>query len=142
MVSEVGDGEVKRVRVLSRRRSQRALDVRGETPLLTASRVFVTDNEGVRTYALPSGALVRRLTGPAGVYAILPSPDGRRLALASLPGSRDRFFLADVETRRVRRIAIPRMRLLGWLASDRLAIRADRRLQVLDPALSPDPPRR
>jgi len=97
--------------------------------------VYVTDDAGIRTYALPSGRLLGRRRAPAGIYEIHPSPDDRHFAVASLRTTKDEFFLVPAGAGPVRRITVPRMRLLGWLGEDALAIRADRRLRVLDRAL-------
>lgn len=94
----------------------------------------MTDERGVRVYALPSGRRTTRLGAPAGIHTVSPSPDGRHLALATL-GPPDPYFLADTASGVVRPIKLRVMQLIGWLAPDRLAVHTRRELLILDTAL-------
>jgi hypothetical protein len=128
------------LRIVSRAGSRAVLRYRTASPLLTATRLYVTDPAGVKTYSVPSGRLVHQLAAPASAHRVLPSPDGRWMALTHLTEAlRDGSFLADLQTGEVRPIAIPRMTLLGWVDDDRLAVRSDRRLRILDTTLREHP---
>jgi hypothetical protein len=107
---------------------------RGEVPLITATRVYVTDRRGVRVYALPSGRMANRLDAPAHAHIVSPSSGGRHFAIATF-GTPDHFFLVDIATGAVRPIEEPVIELIGWLARDRLAMRTRRDLLILDTAL-------
>jgi hypothetical protein len=136
VVTESESRPVRTLRIVSRRGSRVVMRTGTQTPMLTRRRFYVSDPRGVKSYAVPSGRLVHELAGPAGPHQVLPSPNGRWLALTHLTeGLRDRSFLADVRTGEVRPIPIPRLTLLGWVEKQRLAVRSDRRLRILDTAL-------
>lgn len=130
----LGSDRVKSLHIVSRRADRRLQRFRGEVPRLTATGMYVTDERGVRTYALPSGRAAGSLEGPAYVHLVAPSPDGRHFALATFDTPVDDYFLADAATGTVRPIDIPDVELIGWLAHDRLAVRTRRELLILDPA--------
>jgi hypothetical protein len=130
----LGGGRIKSLHVVSRGADRIVRRFRGEVPLVTATRVYVTDRRGVRAYALPSGRMATRLDAPAQAHIVSPSRDGRRIALATF-GTPDRFFLVDTATGAVRPIEDPVIQLVGWLAHDRLAMRTRQDLVILDTGL-------
>jgi hypothetical protein len=130
----LGGGRIKSLHVLSRGADRRVRRFRGEVPLITATRVYVTDRRGVRAYALPSGRLLARLEAPAYAHIVSPSPNSRHLAVATF-GTPDHFFLVDTATGAVRPIELPLIELVGWLGHDRLAMRTRRDLVILDTML-------
>jgi hypothetical protein len=130
----LGSGRVKSLHVVSAGADHRVRRLRGEVPLVSAPRMYVTDRRGVRVYALPSGRKAARLMAPAGIHTVFPSPDGRHLALATL-GPPDPHFLADTATGAVRPIEFPVRQLVGWLSREQLALRTRRELVILDTAL-------
>jgi hypothetical protein len=130
----LGGGRIKSLHVVSRTADRKVRRFRGEVPLVTATRVYVTDRRGVRAYALPSGRMAIRLNAPACAHIVSPSPDGRQFAFATF-GTPDHFFLVDTVTGAVRRIGDPVIQLIGWLAHDRLAMRTRQDLVILDTAL-------
>jgi hypothetical protein len=136
----LGADRMKSLHIVTAHSDRRLRRFDGETPLLTARRMYVTDRRGVRVYALPSGRKLATLPAPPDIHSVSASPDGRHLALTALdlnaPGIPDRQFLADLTTGAVRPIEIAGMEVIGWLAPDRLAVRTDRELLVLDPTLS------
>jgi hypothetical protein len=128
----LGGNRIKSLHVVSRGSDRIVRRFAGEAPLLTATRLYVTDELGVHVCAVRSRRKLLSLTAPAGIHSVHPSPDGRHWALVSLVGRRDRHFLADTATRAVRPIEIAAMQLVGWLADDRLAVRTRRELVTLD----------
>jgi hypothetical protein len=83
----LGGGRVKSLRDVSRGADRTVRRFRGEVPLVTPTRVYVTDRRGVRAYALPSGRIATRLDAPADAHIVSPTPDGRHLAIgARSPG--------------------------------------------------------
>jgi hypothetical protein len=127
-------GRVKSLHVVSRGADRRVRWFRGEVPLITATRVYVSDRHGLRAHALPSGRMATRLDAPAYAHIVSPSPGGRHFAIATF-GTPDHFFLVDTITGAVRPIEDPVIQLIGWLARDRLAVRTRRELVIVDTAL-------
>jgi hypothetical protein len=130
----LGGGRIRSLHVVSRGADRKVRRFRGEVPLVTATRVYVTDRRGVRAYALPSGRMASRLDAPAHAHIVSPSPDGRHFALATF-GTPDHFFLVDTATGAVRSIDDPVIDLIGWIAHDRLAMRTRQDLVILDTGL-------
>ena len=136
VVTESDKVPTRTLRIVSRRGVRAVLRIHGETPLLTRDRLYLTSRDGLEVRTLPGARVVRRLPEPPYAHQVLPSPDGRRLAMTHLTeGLRFRSWLVDARTGAVRRIAIPRVTVLGWVAKDRLAVRSDRKLRILDPSL-------
>ena len=125
------------LRLVSPERSVRLRRVRGEIPLLTEREMFVSDDRGLRVYGTRSGRLLETIPAPAAIHRVHASPGGRHLALVTLPltDTTDHHHVLDRRTGRVEEIRPPRLRLFGWVAPDRLAVRVDRKLLLLDPEL-------
>jgi hypothetical protein len=133
VVTEAERTALRTLRILTRNGARTVLRTRHETPLLTRDRLYLTGSEGTEVRALPSGRRVRTLPLPPYAHQVLPSPGGRRFAMTHFTKAlRDRSWLVDARTRSARRIAIPRVTVLGWLARNRLAVRSDGHLRVLD----------
>jgi hypothetical protein len=123
-----------RLIIVSRRGVRYRPSYVGTTPLLEPDRMYVSDERGVQIREVPSGRLLRRIPGEPGSHDISPSPD-RRFAVLTQGDLTDIFLLADLGTGHTRPIEIPRMRVVGWLAADRLAVTSGRTLLVLDTEL-------
>ena len=136
VVTESDKVPTRTLRIVSRRGVRAVLRIDDETPLLTRDRLYLTSPDGLEVRTLPGANVVRRLPEPPSAHEVMPSPDGRLLAMTHLTEAlRFRSWLVEARTGAVRRISIPRMTVLGWVAKDRLAVRSDRKLRILDPSL-------
>jgi hypothetical protein len=121
--------------IVSRAGSRHVRSYRGETTAIDARRLYVSDDRGVVVHRMPSGTPLRRIRGVVAVHRVVPAPDHRRAVLTAMPRTTDVHHLADLRRGTTRRLRIPRARIVGWLSSRRLVVRADRTLRVLDPRL-------
>jgi hypothetical protein len=111
----------------------------GEVPLITPDVMYVSDGGELRLHDPATGRVLRTLAVPAHAHTVLPSPDGKRLALVSLDEKDqmwDRSQVLNLDTGEVRSIELPRATALGWLRDNRVVVGSGlRMLHVLDAQL-------
>jgi hypothetical protein len=124
---------VKTLRVLAPGRRRIILRTRGEVPRLDASGIYVTDAAGVRQRALVDGRLLARLPGPAGVYDVMPSPDGRHWLMNVMPeDTLDRIVLAQPESGAMHELPFRGEQALGWVGPEQFAVLDDGVVRIVD----------
>lgn len=127
---------VKTLRVLAPGRRRVVLRTRGEIPRLDASGIYIADDAGVRQRALADGRLLARLPRPAGVYDVMPSPDGRRWLMNVMPlDTLDRIYLADPASGGLQALPYVGEQALGWTAPDQFAVIGNGLVRILDTQL-------
>jgi hypothetical protein len=128
---------VKTLRVLAPGRRRVVLRTRGEVPLLDTSGVYISDAAGVRQRTLADGRVLARLSQPAGVYAVMPSPDGRRWLMNVMPDDTlDRIYLGEPQSGAVRQLPFVGEQALGWTGPEQFAIIGDGLVRILDTRLA------
>jgi hypothetical protein len=124
---------VRTLRVLAPGRRRVVLRTRGEVPRLDANGVYVSDAAGVRQRALVDGRLLARLPGPAGVYDVMPSPDGRRWLMNVMPEDTfDRIVLAQPESGAMEELPFRGEQALGWIGPEQFAVLGAGVVRIVD----------
>jgi hypothetical protein len=148
VVTESDTTAVRTLRVLAPGRRRVVLRSRGEVPLLDASGIYIADAAGVRQRALSDGRVLARLPQPAAVYAVMPSPDGRRWLMNVLPDDTvDRVYLGEPQSGDVRALPFAGEQALGWTGPEQFAVIGDGLVRILETGLAtlrvvdPFPPR-
>jgi hypothetical protein len=139
---------VKTLRVLAPGRRRVVLRTRGEVPRLDASGIYIADAAGVRQRALADGRVLARLPQPAGVYDVMPSPDGRRWLMNVMPDDTlDRIYLGEPQSGAAQVLPFVGEQALGWTGPEQFAVIGDGLVRILDTRLAavrvldPFPPR-
>jgi hypothetical protein len=128
---------IKTLRVLAPGRRRVVLRSRGEVPRLDASGIYIADAVGVRQRALADGRVLARLPQPAGVYDVMPSPDGRRWLMNVMPDDTvDRIYLGEPHSGAVRALAFVGEQALGWTGPEQFAVIGDGLVRILDSRLA------
>jgi hypothetical protein len=109
---------------------------RGEVPRLDASGIYIADSTGIRQRALANGQVLAGLAHPARVYAVTPSPDGRRWLMNVLPENTvDRIYLGEPQSGAVQELPFAGEQALGWTGPEQFAIIGDGLVRILDTRL-------
>ena len=113
------------------------LRTRGEVPRLDASGIYVSDDAGVRQRALTDGRILAGVPQPAGVYDVMPSPDGRRWLMNVMPDdTMDRVYVGDPAAGTVRMLPFVGEQALGWTGSEQFAVLGQGLARILDAGLA------
>jgi hypothetical protein len=137
VVTESDATAVRSLRLLAPGRRRVVLRSRGEVPRLDASGIYIADAAGVRQRALSDGRVLARIPQPAGVYDVMPSPDGRRWLLNVMPDDTlDRIYLAEPQSGAVRALPFVGEQALAWTGPAQFAVIGDRLVRILDARLT------